>query len=239
MVATRSCSHFSEVWGQVAGFGFWLSNQEIVTVLIESASCWLASACPCRTVFWIAVLRLNGLLALTHGALYGGRRTLFTIGGGLAGFVAVIALCMFGIGALIQASVTWLTALKWVGGLYLAWLGFKLWRSPPVALDVDISAKEAGSWSLFRQGLLAAATNPKGLLFFSALLPQFIDPHLSLAVQFLVVDATYVFTEFVVEFGLASAAMRIRPWLARVGRGFNRVCGGLFIAISAALPLRG
>lgn len=62
----------------------------------------------------------NGLLALTHGALHGSRKTLFTIAGSLLGFVTVIALCMFGIGALIQASVVWLTALKWVGGLYLA-----------------------------------------------------------------------------------------------------------------------
>ena len=62
----------------------------------------------------------NGLLALTHGALHGSRRTLFTIAGGVLGFVAVIALCMFGIGALVKSSIVWLTVLKWVGGLYLA-----------------------------------------------------------------------------------------------------------------------
>lgn len=180
----------------------------------------------------------NGLLALTHGALHGARKTLFTITGGLVGFVAVIALCMFGIGALIQASVTWLTALKWIGGLYLAWLGIKLWRSPAVTVELADTPVATNRWALFRQGLLSAATNPKGLLFFSALLPQFIDPQRSLAVQFLVVAATYVFTEFVTEFGLAAAATRIRPWLARTGRGFNRVCGGIFVAIGAALPLR-
>lgn len=180
----------------------------------------------------------NGLLALTHGALYGSRKTLFTIAGGLLGFVTVIALCMFGIGALIRESVAWLTALKWTGGLYLAWLGFKLWRSPPVAADLGEPMSEAQPGALFRKGLLSAATNPKGLLFFSALLPQFIDPQRSLFVQFFVVAATYMTTEFLTEFGLASAAMQIRPWLARVGRTFNRVCGGLFVAIGLALPLR-
>lgn len=86
--------------------------------------------------------------------------------------------------------------------------------------------------------MLTAATNPKGLLFFSALLPQFIDPDRSLPVQFAVIAATYAFTEFATEFVLASAAQRVRPWLARTGRRFNQVCGGIFVAIGAALPLK-
>ncbi len=180
----------------------------------------------------------NGLLALTHGALHGSRKTMFTIAGGLLGFTVIMALCMFGIGALIKTSAVWLTVLKWAGGAYLAWLGIKLWRSPPVAVQTRGSNAAATEWSLFRQGLLSAATNPKGLLFFSALLPQFIDPQRSLFVQFAVMAGTYAVTEFMTEYALASAANRIRPWLARVGRHFNRVCGGIFVAIGAALPLR-
>jgi threonine/homoserine/homoserine lactone efflux protein len=180
----------------------------------------------------------NGLLALTHGALHGSRRTLFTIAGGVLGFVAVIALCMFGIGALVKSSILWLTVLKWVGGLYLAWLGIKLWRSPPVAVQMGDTRARASGGSLFRSGLLAAGTNPKALLFFSALLPQFLDPHRSLELQLVVVAATFGTTEFLTEYALARAAHRIRPWLARVGRRFNRVCGGLFVAVGAALPLR-
>ncbi|MGJ5179811.1 LysE family translocator [Bradyrhizobium oligotrophicum] len=181
----------------------------------------------------------NGLLALTHGALHGGQRTLFTIAGGLIGFVLVIALCMFGIGALVQSSVTWLVVLKWVGGLYLAWLGVRLWRAPPVAVNVRAENLKASAHSLFRQGFLTAATNPKCLLFFSALLPQFIATDRSLPVQFAIVATTYTVTEFVTEYAIASAAARVRPWLARVGRRFNQVCGGIFVAVGLALPLRG
>lgn len=180
----------------------------------------------------------NGLLALTHGALHGSRRTLFTIAGGVLGFVAVIALCMFGIGALVKSSIVWLTVLKWIGGLYLAYLGAKLWRSPPVTVQMDDDGARASNGSLFRAGLLAAGTNPKALLFFSALLPQFLDPHRSLELQLVVVAATFAVTEFLTEYALARTAHRIRPWLARVGRRFNRVCGGLFVAVGAALPLR-
>ena len=75
----------------------------------------------------------NGLLALTHGALHGRRMTLWTIFGGSFGFVAVIALSMFGIGALLQTSLVWLTVLEWLGGAYLVWLGIQVWRAPASA----------------------------------------------------------------------------------------------------------
>ncbi|QNB17567.1 LysE family transporter [Paraburkholderia tropica] len=180
----------------------------------------------------------NGLLALTHGAMYGSRKTLFTISGAVVGFIAVIALCMFGIGALIKASVIWLTVLKLVGGAYLIWLGVQVWRSPAIAVAATPEVtSEVRPWSLVRQGALSSATNPKGLLFFSAILPQFIDAQRSLVVQFVIVAATYAVTEFAAECVFAFAANRIRPWLSRAGRRFNCVCGGIFVAIGAVLPL--
>jgi threonine/homoserine/homoserine lactone efflux protein len=85
---------------------------------------------------------------------------------------------------------------------------------------------------------LSAATNPKGILFFAAFLPQFIDPARGLAVQFLVMASTFVVIEFVTELVLASLAHRIAAWLARVGRAFNRTCAVVFIAIGVLLPAR-
>lgn len=180
----------------------------------------------------------NGLLALTHGALHGSRKTLFTISGGALGFVIVIALCMFGIGALVKSSAIWLSVLKWVGGAYLVWLGIQVWRSPPISTEMHPEKVTANSWSLFQQGMLSAVTNPKVLLFFSAFLPQFIDPQSSLTPQFAVMAATFVATEWCIEYVLATAASRIRHWLKRVGRLFNKSCGAFFIAIGVALPLR-
>ena len=180
----------------------------------------------------------NGLLALTHGALHGRRKALYTIFGGALGFIAVIGLSLFGIGALLQASVVWLNVMKWVGGAYLVWLGIQVWRSPPIGIEVRGSAESRPGWSLFRQGALSALTNPKGLLFFVAFLPQFIDPDRSLFVQFVVMAGTFAAIEIVTELFIASMAHRISPWLRRVGRRFNRACGGLFIVIGVALPLR-
>ncbi|HCF2668536.1 TPA: LysE family transporter [Pseudomonas aeruginosa] len=179
----------------------------------------------------------NALLVLTHGALHGNRKTLFTITGGVIGFIAMIALCVLGLGALLKASMLWLTVLKVVGGLYLIWLGVNIWRSEPVTLSLgDLS--NSSRWSLFRQGLLSAISNPKALLLFTAFITPFIDPQQNLLLQTIVMALTYAVVEFAVEFGVASAANRVRPWLARAGRRFNRVCGGFFVAFGALLPIR-
>jgi threonine/homoserine/homoserine lactone efflux protein len=181
----------------------------------------------------------NSLLALTHGAVHGRQKALYTLVGGSLGFLLIIALSMFGIGALLKASVVWLTVLKWIGGAYLVWLGIQVWRAPPIHVsNTAVNARVGGS-SLFRQGFLAAATNPKGILFFAAFLPQFLDPNRSVVTQFLIMSATFVVIEFITEYLLASLAQQVTKWLARVGRTFNRVCGAVFIGLGALLPLRG
>src|SRR5512141_3170370 len=152
--------------------------------------------------------------------------------------LATTALSMFGIGALLKASVTWLTILKWTGGAYLVWLGIQVWRSPPIGLEVGGAAETRSGASMFQQGALSAVTNPKAVLFFTAFLPQFIDPAASLVLQFAIMAGTFAVIEIATELIIASMAHRISPWLARVGRRFNQACGGVFIAIGVALPLR-
>ena len=180
----------------------------------------------------------NGLLALTHGALYGWRRTLSTIAGGAVGFTILIALSLFGISALLQSTLIGLTILKLVGGAYLIWLGIQVWRAPPVGETLAPVLRNSRKRTLFRQGALSAVTNPKGILFFAAFLPQFVDTQRELVLQFVLMAATFVLVEIVTELCLASLAQRIRPWLQRVGQRFNQVCGGLFMTIGLALPLR-
>lgn len=181
----------------------------------------------------------NGLLALTHGAIYGNKRTLATIFGGSVGFATVIGLSLFGIGALLTASAQALIVLKFLGGAYLIWLGVQVWRSESLGDQNKTIVKTATSASLFRQGALAALTNPKGILFFVAFLPQFIDQSIPLLTQFVVMALTFVVVEFIYEYVVASLANRIQPLLARFGKKVNRVFGGIFIAIGIALPLRG
>ena len=83
-----------------------------------------------------------------------------------------------------------------------------------------------------------SADESKGLLFFTAFLPQFIDPARSLFIQFVIMAGTFAVIEIATEVFIASMAHRISPWLQRVGRRFNQACGGVFVAIGVALPLR-
>ena len=194
-------------------------------------------------VYFVATLGLaltpgpNSLLALTHGGLYGARMALATILGGVVGFSTLIALAMFGLSALLKTAPNALLALKWIGGAYLIWLGVQLWRSPPMNLILADSGVRPSASRLFRQGLLSALSNPKVILFYGAFLPQFLDPQRGLAVQFVVMAATFAVVEFLVELLLALLAFRVRPWLQRGGRAFNRSCGVLFVLIGVALPL--
>ncbi|MGA4531391.1 LysE family translocator [Ectopseudomonas chengduensis] len=194
-------------------------------------------------VYFVATLGLaltpgpNSLLALTHGGLYGARMALATILGGVVGFSTLIALAMFGLSALLKTAPNALLALKWIGGAYLIWLGVQLWRSPPMNLILADSGVRPSASRLFRQGLLSALSNPKVILFYGAFLPQFVDPQRGLAVQFVVMAATFAVVEFLVELLLALLAFRVRPWLQRGGRAFNRSCGVLFVLIGVALPL--
>lgn len=179
----------------------------------------------------------NSLLAITHGALHGHRRTLFTAGGSAVGFIGLISLSLLGVGALLAASAQALTVLKFAGGAYLVFLGIQLWRAPPIRLATEAAPSTASAGALFHAGLLTAVSNPKALLFYGAFLPQFLDPTRDLAPQAVTMTAIFVVVEYLTEYLLALLAHRIRPLLERAGRRFNRVCGGMFIAMGVALPL--
>lgn len=181
----------------------------------------------------------NGLLALTHGALHGPRKAVWTAAGGCTGFVVLIGASLFGIGALLQATPAALTALKWGGGAYLVLLGVQVWRAPPPGVALPGAQAAVAGPTLYRQALLTALSNPKALLFFLAFLPQFMDPARSLLLQFAVMAGTYAAIEMAFEVGLAAAAHRVSPWLQRAGRRFNHVCGAVFVLIGVGLPLRG
>ncbi len=180
----------------------------------------------------------NGLLSLTHGACFGFRPTVFTVLGGALGFFLLIAASLAGMGALLMASEQAFTVAKWIGAAYLVYLGVRVWRSPAPVLSSDLPTSgtlQVKPLRMFGQGFLVAASNPKGLIFFAAFLPQFMLPGTPFALQLLVFGGTFVMIEVVYELLLAGLAQRVAPWLARYGRWFNRVAGGTFIGIGAAL----
>ena len=202
-----------------------------------SLEAWLAFAAA--SAIMLAIPGPTILLVVSYALGHGRKTALATVSGVALGDFTAMTASLFGLGALLAASATLFTVLKWVGGAYLVWLGIQVWRSAPVGDTLAVDTAPRTNTSLFRQGLLSAVTNPKAVLFFAAFLPQFIDPARSLWLQFVLMAGTFALVEIATELFIASAAHRIRPWLQRVGKAFNRACGGVFMAIGVALPLRG
>lgn len=180
----------------------------------------------------------NGLLTLTHGACFGLRPTIYTVLGGGLGFFVLIAASLAGMGALLAASEHAFTIAKWIGAGYLVYLGIRVWRSPAPGIapgSQGVPPQQANRLRMFNQGFLVAVSNPKGLIFFAAFLPQFIVAGDSYVFQLLVFGGTFVVVEVAYELLLAGMAQRIAPWLTRHGRWFNRATGGTFIGVGAIL----
>lgn len=200
-----------------------------VTVLAFSLVAFIGIATPGPTV----------LLALTNGSRFGMRRACFgMVGAVLSDFVLIGAVAL-GLGALLAASEFWFTVVKWVGVAYLAFLGVMLLRSRGT-LDVSLRAggeDGAGSArSLLLKSFLVAVTNPKGYLFFSAFLPQFINPAAPQSQQYLILALVFAGIDFLVMFGYAALGSQAVRMLRTSGAlWLDRVCGSALLVLAGSL----
>lgn len=125
------------------------------------------------------------LLAFSNGSRFGVRRALPGMFGAMASDLVLVGAVSLGLGALLAASEFWFAVLKWVGVAYLTFLGLMMLRSTgSLSLPKDgLAMPQKSAASLFAKSFLVAVTNPKGYLFVSAVLPQFIDPQQPQATQ--------------------------------------------------------
>jgi homoserine/homoserine lactone efflux protein len=175
------------------------------------------------------------LMTFTNSVNHGPWRALSSLAGALAANFAIMMLSALGLGALLAASEAAFTTLKIVGAAYLIWLGVRTFASGG-ALQLGGDARPRGK-SLFMQGVLVGASNPKSLLFFTAFFPQFIDASAPFLPQFLLLSLTFALGDFVILGAGAFGVGRVAPWLRRshVTRTVNRVCGGLFALLGTLL----
>lgn len=128
--------------------------------------------------------------------------------------------------------------MKWLGAGYLAYLGLSSLLSKVSTLTVpEASLPGPGSWTLFTRGLFIGASNPKALLFFGALFPQFIEPSAPQLNQFLILGVTFIFFELFWLTIYAITAARTRQWLQKPRRAmlFNRITGVVFLLAAGLL----
>lgn len=187
----------------------------------------------------------GAVLAMSHGLSYGVRRTQATIFGLQAGLLVILLVAGAGVGSLLVASELAFSIVKMLGASYLIYIGWMQWRSTQgLAGDeaasspaLDKSAKRLSPRKLFLTGLLTNVTNPKGILFMVAVLPQFINPLRPLWLQLLLMAMTTVAVDLVVMHGYAYAASRLQKLFknAHAIQWQNRVFGGLLMAVGAGL----
>ncbi len=176
------------------------------------------------------------LLALSNGTRYGVRRSLpGMLGAVLSDFVLVGAVAL-GLGALLATSEFWFSVLKWVGAAYLAWLGVRLLRSKGGFEVPEQEGAARGNRAIFMKSFMVSVTNPKGYLFCSALLPQFIDPSAAQAAQYVALALVFAGMDFGVMLAYAFVGARaVRLLKASATRWMDRVCGGALLALAGSL----
>lgn len=179
----------------------------------------------------------GAVLSMSIGIGHGYRSALLAILGLQAALLLQLLVVALGLGALLAASETAFGILKFAGAAYLIWLGVQKWRAPVDAM-VLVSGDRPRR-GLFIQGLLVNLTNPKAIVFIGALVPQFIDPAQSVAVQYAVIAVTLCVTDILVMSGYAVAALQLGRWLAdaRHVRWQNRIFGAVFVTAGSMLAV--
>ena len=204
---------------------------------------FLAAACV------IAVSPGSGaVLSMSHGLSYGVRKTSATIFGLQLGLLLILLVAGAGVGSLLLASEVAFNTVKVLGAGYLIYVGFSQWRAGSAASVVVSDSSDAssgaalsaaaGSWQKrCATGFFTNATNPKGIIFMVAVLPQFLSEARPLALQLAILAATMVAVDMVVMHSYAASASALRRLLrsARAMRAQNRVFGGLLMAVGAGL----
>lgn len=152
---------------------------------------WLAFATAS-----IVMLLIPGptiLTVISYSVAHGKKANIPLVLAVALGDSTALALSLLGLGALLATSSVWFVVIKWVGGLYLLYLGIKLLRAGTSNTEVIDAPVQLGStWKLFVNTWLVTALNPKGIVFFLAFLPQFLNPAEPAFGQLWILSLTFV-----------------------------------------------
>ena len=179
----------------------------------------------------------DNIFVLTQSAVSGARSGVVVVLGLCTGLVFHSAAVALGLAALIQASATAFTVLKFVGAAYLLYLAYKAFRAP--VQSVGNGGARLSPMALYRRGLIMNITNPKVAIFFLAFFPQFTDPAQgALVLQIAQLGLIFVFMTFIVFGSIALAAGGLSGWLAQTPRAqsvINKLAGVVFVGLAAKI----
>lgn len=193
------------------------------------------------SVVMLAIPGPTVLLVISYALGHGRRPAAAIVAGVALGDLTAMTASMLGLGAVLAASAVVFTALRWVGGAYLVYLGVKLWRAP-VRPAVDAEAPTTSLRTMFAHAYAVTALNPKGIVFFVAFVPQFLVASRPFLPQVAVLEATFVTLAILntASYAFLASAARRRLREPRVRRAMNRSGGALLIGAGAlAVGFRG
>lgn len=180
------------------------------------------------------------LFAMTVAAQQGLRKSVFAALGNISGLFMLGAVAVTGLGVLLNTSELVFNLIKYVGALYLVYLGSKMILQKGInfsPLQGEFPSRGKSAVKIYLQASGVALSNPKALVFLTALLPQFISTEQPLLSQFILLITTLMFFSFCALIFYAWLASKAKYWLLKPARmkNFNRVSGGVFIGFGALL----
>lgn len=177
-------------------------------------------------------------LVIAQSLAHGRKTGLTVVAGAQVGTAVLIAIGAIGLTTLLNFLAEIFEYVRWAGVAWLVYLGIKHWRAALRAAGDQTIQLEPGR-SIFWQGFLVGATNPKTVLFYAAFFPQFLDPTLAAGPQLFLMSAAFLGIALILDGGYALLAGQIRPLLQgrRQVRIRNGITGSLLIGTGAGLAM--
>jgi threonine/homoserine/homoserine lactone efflux protein len=202
-----------------------------------SLELWLAFAIASSAL--LAVPGPTVMIVVSYALGKGRSSAWATVPGVALGDLTAMTISLLGAGAILAASATLFTAVKIAGAIYLVWLGIQLWRSPPSLSALTANRVNAGTGRMFWNCYVVTTLNPKGLVFFIAFVPQFIEQDAPLIPQFIILIATFVIlgAANVVIWALLASEMRARFQRQSTLRLANRIGASFLIGAGVLTAL--
>lgn len=172
------------------------------------------------------------LLVVSYALSEGRRAALASTAGVVLGDLTAMVLSLAGLGALMAASALAFSIVKWIGAAYLVWLGIKMWRTRPQALEVEgVARAPRRRRDMLVQAWIVTALNPKGIVFFMAFLPQFLVHDAPVLPQFMLLGGTFLALAGLnaLVYALMAGSLRSRIANPRGLTWINRIGGSVLI----------
>lgn len=191
------------------------------------------------TFFYVTSPGPAVVLAIINGLRANMKTVAISSFANILGLFILSSASILGLGVLLTTSATLFMLVKFIGAFYLVYLGIKFIKNKNVLNIDDINSNEKikGNKSYFFESFFLAVTNPKPILFFTAIFPQFLDLQVSILPQFLIMTFAFLFISFFSLMSYAYLAKKSKSYLSNKNRmnWFHKITGGIFISMGIGL----